>query len=136
MQRDIDSYFGGATYGDYLAEKAPFLVHLLEAFAAVFEVCALIVMVIGAARFMLRFCVAEVTRDGEARMRRTNVARIETGGYILSGLALLIVSDLIHTAVSFSISELIFLAVLVAIRSVVGLFLEREIRALKLEQMR
>ena len=53
--------------------------------------------------------------------------------HILSGLELFIVSDIIHTALSLAFADLLFLGLLVVIRSIVSFFLEREIKDLKEE---
>ena len=54
--------------------------------------------------------------------------RMELGRYILSALELLIVSDIIHTALSLALADLLFLGFLVLIRSMISFFLNREIR--------
>jgi uncharacterized membrane protein len=56
---------------------------------------------------------------------------VELGRYILAGLGLFIVSDIIHTALSLALGDLVFLALLVAIRSAISYFLDREIREIK-----
>ena len=53
---------------------------------------------------------------------------MELGRYILSALELLIVSDIIHTALSLALADLLFLGILVLIRSMISFFLNREIR--------
>ena len=59
-----------------------------------------------------------------------NAARRELGSYILAGLELLIVSDVIHTAITLELDGLYFLGGLVVIRAVISFFLEREIKQL------
>ena len=66
-------------------------------------------------------------------MRRTNRERIELGRYILAGLELFIVSDVIHTAISLRFADLLFLLMLVIIRSITSFFLDRELEQLKKE---
>ena len=53
---------------------------------------------------------------------------MELGRYILAALELLIVSDIIHTALSLELADLVFLGLLVLIRSVISFFLDREMR--------
>jgi uncharacterized membrane protein len=53
------------------------------------------------------------------------------GRYILAGLELLIVSDVIHTALSFQLEDIAFLGALVLVRSVISFFLERELKELR-----
>jgi len=62
---------------------------------------------------------------------RLSLARLELGRYILAGLELLIVSDIIHTALSLAFGDLLFLGLLVLIRATVSYFLDREIKEIK-----
>ena len=82
---------------------------------------------------MVGVTVAEVARRGPERVRRTNRERIELGRYIIAGLELFIVSDVIHTALSLRMSDLLFLLLLVVIRSITSFFLDRELEQLKTE---
>ena len=109
------------------------LVHVLDWLATAIELIAVAVMLVGTARFILAIVRNELRADLGQRTRRMNEVRIQLGGYILSALELMIVSDLIHTALSLSLQDLLFLAVLVAIRAVGSFFLDREIRTLRQE---
>ena len=51
-------------------------------------------------------------------------------------IELLIVSDIIHTALSLQLADLLFLAALVLIRSLISFFLHREIREISGEMDR
>lgn len=107
------------------------LVLVLEWAAAIVAILAVAVILIGTLRFLAGFALAE-TRGAEAdRARIINRERVELGRYILSGLELFIVSDIIHTALSLALGDLLFLALLVAIRSAISYFLDREISGLK-----
>ena len=90
-------------------------------------------MAIGAARFILGVAGAELSRDGLARVQRTNRRRVELGRYILASLELFIVSDIIHTALSLAFADILFLGLLVVIRSLTSYFLDRELDQLKKE---
>ncbi|MDJ0827531.1 MAG: DUF1622 domain-containing protein [Rhodobacter sp.] len=107
------------------------LVNVLEWVAAGIDLLAIAVMLIGAGRFLIGFVRAEFKRVEADRARVINRERVELGRYILSGLELFIVSDIIHTALSLALSDLIFLALLVAIRSAISYFLDREIREIR-----
>lgn len=109
------------------------LVTVLEWVAAGIDLAAIAVMLIGAVRFVTGFARAEVARDGSERVRRINVERVELGRYILAGLELFIVSDIIHTALSLALSDLLFLGLLVLIRSAISFFLDREIAEIRKE---
>ncbi|MFG6543258.1 DUF1622 domain-containing protein, partial [Sulfitobacter sp. M22298] len=90
-------------------------------------------LLIGAARFLTGVTIAEIAQKGPERVRRTNRERIELGRYILAGLELFIVSDVIHTAISLRFADLLFLLMLVIIRSITSFFLDRELEQLKKE---
>lgn len=109
------------------------LVAGLEWAAAFIDLFAIALLLIGAARFALGCFTAEVLLRGAERVRKMNRARMELGRYILAGLEVFIVSDIIHTALSLRLSDLLFLGLLVVIRSIVSFFLEREIEGLKRE---
>ena len=70
---------------------------------------------------------ATETRGSE----RQNLARLELGRYILAALEVLIVADVIRTALTMQLQGLIFLGGLVIIRSAISWFLDREIEALE-----
>jgi len=120
----------GGTEGILHSELSGF-VHGLEWVAALVDLLAIGVMLIGTARFLAGFVTAEIRREESARARVINRERVELGRYILAGLELFIVSDIIHTALSLALGDLVFLGLLVAIRSAISYFLDREIREIK-----
>lgn len=112
------------------------LVSALEWVTAGIDIVSIVVMLIGAARFILGFVAAEFSRDSAARLRGIDVQRAQLGRYILAGLELLIVSDIIHTALSLALTDLVFLGLLVLIRSAISFFLDREISEIRAEMDR
>lgn len=114
------------SHGPLAAIAAP-----LEWLATGVDALSIAILVLGALRFVLRFVGAELTRDGDERRARIDGARLELGRYILAGLELLIVSDVIQTALSFALEDILFLGGLVLVRSVISFFLEREIKGLE-----
>ncbi len=109
------------------------LIGILEWIAAIIEMAAIALLILGAARFILGVAIAEVRRSGTERVRKTNRERIELGRYILAGLELFIVADIIRTALSLAFADLMFLGLLVIIRSIISYFLDRELKDLKQE---
>ncbi len=109
------------------------LVEIFEWIAAIVDIAAILLILIGAARFIAGVAVAEIARRGTERVRKTNRERIELGRYILASLELFIVSDIIHTALSLAFADLMFLGLLVVIRSITSFFLDRELEQLKKE---
>ena len=121
------------TEGGLLHGQLHWLVELLEGAAAVIDLAAIAILLIGAARFIWDVALSEIAHRGAERVRKTNHARIELGRYILAGLELFIVSDVIHTALSLRFSDLLFLLLLVIIRSITSYFLDRELEQIKKE---
>ena len=60
--------------------------------------------------------------------------RADFGGYLLLGLELLIGADIINTIVEPSYEELIILAGVVVLRTILSVFLNKEIRELEAEK--
>lgn len=101
----------------------------------VIELLSIAVLLLGAGRFLFWMVRAELfSASGDERLERQNLARLELGRYILAALELLIVADVIHTAISFDLDSILFLGALVLVRSVISFFLDREIA--QLEQKR
>ncbi|NBD29021.1 MAG: DUF1622 domain-containing protein [Alphaproteobacteria bacterium] len=111
--------------------RLPWLVDTLQWAAAIIDIFACLLLVLGAVRFIVVVGRAEITRSGADRVRKTNRERIELGRYILAGLELFIVTDVVHTALSLAFSDLLFLLLLVIIRSIISYFIERELDQLK-----
>lgn len=129
----MESFWKIGTGENVLHGELAWLVAGLEWVSAAIDVLAILLLLIGATRFTLDVIRAELSRDGTDRVRRTNRGRIELGRYILAGLELLIVSDIIHSALSLAISDVIYLGFLVLIRSLISYFLDRELGQLRLE---
>ena len=121
------------TEGGVLHHFLPWLIEGFEILAAVIDIAAILLLLIGATRFIAGVTMAEIGQKGPERVRRTNRERIELGRYILAGLELFIVSDVIHTAISLRFADLLFLLLLVIIRSITSFFLDRELEQLKKE---
>ena len=120
---------GGALQGEL-----SWLVHGLEWLVTVIDLFAIAILLIGVMRFAVGFVRAELRVGDEARrVRGVNRERVELGRYILAGLEVLIVSDIVHTALSLAIIDLIFLGLRVAIRSLISFFLDRELAEVKKE---
>lgn len=112
-----------------LHARFPGLVEGLTWVEAGIDLAAIAVMLIGVARFLAGFLRAESA--GAGRLAGIDRARVELGRYILAGLELFIVSDIIETALSLQLTDLVFLGLLVAIRSAISYFLEREVQNIR-----
>lgn len=107
----------------------PGLIGALAWVEAGIDLFAILMMLLGVARFAAGFLRAETA--GAGRIAGIDGARIELGRYILAGLELFIVSDIIETALSLQLDDLVFLGLLVAIRSAISYFLEREVSGIR-----
>ena len=124
---------GGEDQGGVLHQYVPWLVEALEIVSAVFDLFAIAILMLGAVRFVWGCVRGEIAHEAGARVRAMNRERMELGRYILASLELLIVSDIVHTALTLKLSDLLFLGLLVLIRSAISFFLEREMDGLKKE---
>ncbi|MBP7243426.1 MAG: DUF1622 domain-containing protein [Amaricoccus sp.] len=117
-----------------IADEFGALAGVLETAASVIEVFAIVVLLNGLARFAVAYVASELAaRDRAASRARLNRGRLDLSRYILAGLEVFIVSDIVRTVISPTFEELAVLAALVAIRSAVSFFLEREMRAMEAE---
>ena len=116
-----------------LHREFAWVVEGLDYVSAAIDLFAILLLLIGAVRFILGVARAELSGDESRRLRGTNRERIELGRYILAGLELLIVSDIIHTALSLAVADLVFLGLLVLIRSLISFFLDRELGEVRRE---
>ena len=86
--------------------------------------------VVGMAGFVTILFKSHGTREGYEAIQH---ARFRLGTYLLFGLELLIISDILRSVVARSVEDLIMLAVLVVIRTVIAVFLGREIEQIAAE---
>lgn len=97
------------------------------------EFIAVAILLLGVIRALWLFGLAEYLRlkNKEREFRRlTAEFRRLLGNYLLFGLELMIAADIIHTAISRTQEDLIFLAVLVIIRTIISYFLSKELESL------
>ncbi len=112
-----------------IADQFAPLAGVLETVASVIEVFAIVILLNGTLRFAAAYLAAELrARDPAASAARLNGGRVDLSRYILAGLEVFIVSDIIRTVLSPTLEGLAVLGALVAIRSAISFFLEREIR--------
>ena len=102
------------------------------------EFIAILILVLGILRSLWLFGLAEYLRlrkkEDEFQLLAADTRRL-LGNYLLFGLELLIAADVIHTVISRTNEDLIFLAALVVIRTVISYFLSRELELLDNKKM-
>lgn len=101
--------------------------------AVAIDLLGSVILVIAAAGFLAGCARSEASRDEVRGMRRVKAERVEPGRYVLAGLEILIVSEIIHTALGLAMADMIFLGVLVIIRSFISFLLVRELPDVKEE---
>lgn len=115
-----------------LQDHLPHLSAWLEWGAVGIEVFAILILLSGVARFVFYFLRGEIRWDaGISGTREMAMARVVLARYILAALEVFIVADLILLVLTMSLANLLFLGLLVVIRTLISYFLEHEIRALE-----
>ncbi|SFJ29467.1 DUF1622 domain-containing protein [Jannaschia pohangensis] len=127
------SFFDYVRDGSVLHDQLGWFVHAMEYLVVAIDIVSCVILLIGVGRFISGFLRAELSGDAKARVRGVNSERVELGRYILAGLELFIVSDILHTALSLAMADLVFLGLLVIIRSLISYFLDRELEQVKKE---
>jgi uncharacterized membrane protein len=106
-----------------------------EWLVSIIELFAILILVLGLLRFAASFANGEVMQRGAMdRTHAINTGRIELARHILAALEVFIVSDIIRTVLDLTMENLILLGVLVAIRTVISLVLDWEMRVLQQEE--
>lgn len=94
------------------------------------EIAAAVLLLIGAGRFLWVAVKTAVTRRDHLS-RALQAARLRLGAYILAGLEFLIVADILFTIVHREFQDLINLAIIAAVRTLISYFLGKELEALR-----
>lgn len=106
---------------------------VVEWIALAIDLIASAIMVWAFLVSLFGFLKASVGGTPSERIRRLQVVRCGLGIKLVFALELLIISDLLHTVVSRTMDDLLFLAALVLIRTIVAFFLNREIQEVEAE---
>lgn len=115
-----------------LQEHLPRFAEVLEWLATGVEVFAVLILISGLLRFAAYFLRGEMRwKTGLQGTAEMAAARVVLARYILSALEVFIVADLILLVLTMSMESLLFLALLVIVRTLISYFLEHEIRALE-----
>ena len=119
-----------------LQDHVPWLAELLGHLIIAIEILAVILLLVGLSRFLWDYLSSELTRSDIAeRASRANMGRIVLARYILMALEVFIVADILALLLSASFVNLLFLALLVLVRSTISYFLEKEIQAIPSEPL-
>lgn len=108
------------------------VVHILETLAFITGCVSMVVVLYGTLVSFLSFLKNEIRRiSGKFSYQRIRVLRADLGTYLLFGLEILIASDVLKTIIEPSFMELGILAGIVILRTVLSVFLNREINEIE-----
>lgn len=108
------------------------VVRILETLAFVTGCVSMVVVLYGTLVSFLSFLKNEIRRiPGKFSYQRIRVLRADLGTYLLFGLEILIASDVLKTIIEPSFMELGILAGIVVLRTVLSVFLNREINEIE-----
>lgn len=88
------------------------------------------VILLGFVLAVVKFVPTVWKASGASAISQIQVIRCNLGTYLVFGLELMIVSDLLHSVVSRSLEDLYFLGAIVVLRTIIAFFLNKEIQEL------
>lgn len=105
--------------------------HFLNILATIISVVSLLIVTYGALVAFISFLGNELKRfTGQYSTVNIRRLRAELGTYLLLGLELLIASDILKTVLEPSLDELAILGGIVVLRTILSVFLNKEIKEL------
>lgn len=111
------------------------LIHFLNPVATIISIISLLIVSYGALIAFIQFVVNELNRFAGTysplNMRRL---RANFGTYLLLGLEFLIASDILKTVLEPTLYELGILGGIVVLRTILSVFLNREIKELEVDE--
>lgn len=113
------------------------LTHFLDFLATIISVASLLIVTYGALISIISFLKNELQRF-TGKYSTTNIRRIRAtfGTYLLLGLEFLIASDILKTVLEPTLNELAILGGIVILRTILSIFLNKEIKELETEEMK
>ncbi len=105
---------------------------VLETIAVAVDLVAIAILLFGALKFLVHYLGLEIKRlRGLECVDGIRNLRLGLGSYILLSLEFMIISDVIHSALSRNVDDFLLLGLVVIIRTVLTLFLARELNEVK-----
>ncbi|WP_455591648.1 DUF1622 domain-containing protein [Bacteroides sp.] len=110
------------------------LIQFLNLLAIIISVISLLIVTYGALIAIISFFINELRRlNGTYTPTNIRKLRATFGTYLLLGLEFLIASDILKTVLEPTMNELIILGGIVVVRTVLSVFLNKEIKELETE---
>ncbi len=108
---------------------------VLEMIAFAIDLVGIAILIFAALKFIAHFVGFEIKRlRGLECVEAIRDMRLRLGSYILLSLEFIIISDVILTAISRNVDDLLALGLLVLIRVVLSFFLGRELNEVKAQE--
>ncbi|MEO1574280.1 MAG: DUF1622 domain-containing protein [Pseudomonadota bacterium] len=121
----------GAHHGE--GAMATFEAALVVA-AQVIDIVGILILLVAAAKFVIRYVSFEFARlRGAECVGHIRDMRLVLGSYILLALEFMIISDVIHSALSRTLDDFIILGALVLVRSAISFFLSMDLKDVRAE---
>lgn len=109
--------------------------HFLNLLATIISVISLLIVTYGSLIAFISFLGNELKRfTGHYSPMNIRKLRAELGTYLLLGLEMLIASDILKTVLEPSFEELAILGGIVVLRTILSVFLNKEIKELEAEK--
>lgn len=103
----------------------------LSMLATIISVISLLIVTYGVVIGFIAFLCNEIKRfNGTYTINNIRQVRVDFGSYLLLGLEFLIASDILKTVVDPTLDELAILGGVVVVRTVLSVFLNKEIKEL------
>jgi len=116
-------------------ETFHFLSEIFLKAALFIDLTGITIVLFGFLSSLISWITIELSRfKGPVSLKSFHVVRCKLGTYILMGLEFMIASDIINTFVKQSKEDLIFLAAIVIIRTVIAYFLGKEMEHIQKEE--
>lgn len=100
------------------------VMHILDAIVFIVKMVSVAVLVIGLFLHLKDLTVGIFSKDAQ----QVQAVKNQLGGIVLLGLEILIIADIIETVLNPSFQDIALLAAIVAIRTAISYFLNKEIR--------
>ncbi|MFT4970396.1 MAG: putative membrane protein [Chitinophagales bacterium] len=100
----------------------------------VIDIIGILILLFGFSKILIKYLFIEFKNIKQTSISSLQLIRCELGIYILLALDFLIASDIIHTITDLSNEQLIALTVMIALRTIIGFFLGKEVNELESEK--
>jgi len=104
---------------------------VLSSLAKIIDLIGIGILLFGFSKVFIKYISIELKNIKATSISRLQLIRCELGIYILLALDFLIASDIIHTITELSQKQLIELSVMIALRTIIGHFLGKEVNELE-----